>query len=133
MIKKDLIREWLTLMQQDILSASFLFKMKPLPIETICFHCQQAVEKLLKACLQVQDKKIPKTHDLLFLANSASLFNKFDNDLNELNDYSVLVRYPEHPELNNDDAGRALEIAYKIITEIRKEIREIDDIFYEIE
>jgi HEPN domain-containing protein len=45
---RDLVREWL---QQDIIG----------------FHCQQAVEKCLKAFLVLHDIEPPRSHDLLFL------------------------------------------------------------------
>ena len=48
---KDLVREWLQKARQDLDSAKFLSGMKPLPKEIIGFHCQQAVEKCLKAFL----------------------------------------------------------------------------------
>lgn len=32
--------------------------------DMICFHCQQAAEKYLKALLIYQDKEIPRTHNI---------------------------------------------------------------------
>jgi HEPN domain-containing protein len=34
------------------------------PAEAVCFHCQQYVEKLLKAFLTLNGIEAPKTHDL---------------------------------------------------------------------
>ncbi|MBN2050303.1 MAG: HEPN domain-containing protein [Spirochaetales bacterium] len=36
----------------------------PGPLEIICFHCQQAAEKALKAYLAYNEIRPPKTHDL---------------------------------------------------------------------
>ena len=36
--------------------------------ETICFHAQQAVEKILKAALLFQGVDLTRTHDLAALA-----------------------------------------------------------------
>lgn len=33
-------------------------------LDTICFHLQQAAEKLLKALLDARDVRYPRTHDL---------------------------------------------------------------------
>jgi HEPN domain-containing protein len=63
----DPVQEWIDLAQQDEASARFLLQMRPLPLEVICFHCQQAAEKLMKAVLTKHGLDIPKTHDLPFL------------------------------------------------------------------
>ncbi|MCX6638823.1 MAG: HEPN domain-containing protein [Acidobacteria bacterium] len=34
------------------------------PLDTVCFHVQQAAEKLLKACLAVKDAEHPFTQKL---------------------------------------------------------------------
>jgi HEPN domain-containing protein len=61
----DPVGEWIELANQDEASARYLFGMRPLPLEVICFHCQQAVEKTLKAVLAKHRLDIPRTHDLL--------------------------------------------------------------------
>ena len=63
----DLVQEWLKKAKQDLDSAKFLSKMKPLPKDIIGFHCQQAVEKCLKAFLVLHDIEPPRSHDLLYL------------------------------------------------------------------
>jgi len=35
----------------DLNTAEYLKNMKPLPIEIICYHCQQSAEKYLKGYL----------------------------------------------------------------------------------
>lgn len=71
-----LISEWLELGKQDLDSATFLFKMYPLPLEIIGFHCQQAVEKFLKAYLIQQGQEPEKTYDLVFLLKLIIPFDK---------------------------------------------------------
>ncbi len=41
------VGEWLAYAKHDLDSANFLLSMKPMPIEIICFHCQQVVQKQL--------------------------------------------------------------------------------------
>ncbi|AFG36864.1 HEPN domain-containing protein [Spirochaeta africana] len=48
---KNLVGEWQEKSRNDILSARFLVNMRPMPVEVIGFHAQQAVEKLFKAVL----------------------------------------------------------------------------------
>lgn len=51
------------------------------------FHCQQSIEKLLKACLEEYVIEIPKTHNLIRLysllpPNMQALIQKYKDDLN---------------------------------------------------
>jgi len=59
---------WINLAERDYMVASHLHTtLVPQPIEIICFHCQQAVEKVLKAVLAYYEADIPKTHDIIAL------------------------------------------------------------------
>ena len=62
--KKEVIRLWLAKAESDLKTAQILIKDKDPPTDSICFHAQQAVEKLLKAYLTYFDIKVPKTHDI---------------------------------------------------------------------
>ena len=94
----DLVQEWLKKAKQDLDSAKFLSKMKPLPKDIIGFHCQQAVEKCLKAFLVLHDIEPPRSHDLLYLKTRCQIIEKFpdldENILISLNPYAVEHRYP---------------------------------------
>ena len=58
MNEHDIITEWLEIAYD---TARFLFDKKhPKPLEIICYHCQQSVEKSLKAFLCANDIKITK-------------------------------------------------------------------------
>jgi len=65
--------------------------------DAVCFHCQQAVEKLLKAYLVSKNIEFGKTHNLEFLLE---LCKKQDPDFEKLNVgnlsfYAVEIRYPD--------------------------------------
>jgi HEPN domain-containing protein len=45
-----LFQEWIKKAQNDLESAKILYREKG-PTDSLCFHCQQAVEKHLKAFL----------------------------------------------------------------------------------
>ena len=59
------ISEWLRLAEMDLSSAKLLIEVhKPTPIAIICFHSQQAAEKILKGYLFSHGVDAPKTHNL---------------------------------------------------------------------
>lgn len=66
--------------------------------DAVCFHCQQAAEKYLKALLQELGLVIPKTHDLDDLLQRVlphhpklSSLHRF---IDRLSQYAVDYRYP---------------------------------------
>ncbi|MHB1645175.1 MAG: HEPN domain-containing protein [bacterium] len=50
--------------ENDLINAKVLFESDKTTGDGICFHCQQAVEKYLKAYLAYNNKEIIKTHDI---------------------------------------------------------------------
>jgi len=122
MNKNQLVKEWLEYSIKDLESAKFLTQMKPEPLEIICFHCQQSVEKALKAYLYSKAIRPPRTHDLDELISLCD--NMHIAEMREmtipLNDYSVMIRYPSHEEVNEDDKNQAIEIAKNIVSVIEK-------------
>lgn len=65
----ELVRKWLIKAMEDFMVAKHELNLSEEEIITsaVCFHCQQLVEKLLKAHLVLNNVKFPKTHDLKFL------------------------------------------------------------------
>mgnify|MGYP005777457989 CR=1 FL=1 len=63
----------------------------------ICFHAQQAVEKILKAFLVKNNIEFNKIHNLETLRKlSSTVDNEFNNiDFGNLNYYGVATRYPD--------------------------------------
>ena len=59
--------EWLDLAEMDLGAAEYLLGMRPVPVEIICYHCEQAAEKMLKGTLAQFGMEPPKTHDLIQL------------------------------------------------------------------
>ena len=99
------INEWLMKARNDLLSAQRLIEIEPVILDTACFHCQQAVEKSLKAFLIFKGIPIEKTHNLNFLIGECAIIDPdFCNmDLMEMNSYAVKIRYPDDyflPEIN---------------------------------
>ena len=67
------------------------------PLETVCFHLQQAAEKLLKAALASRGVDYPFTHDLERLLKLAtrefSELASFRGRLSGFSTYAVEMRY----------------------------------------
>ncbi len=66
--------------------------------DVLCFHCQQAVEKYLKAVLAENALYIPKIHELDelldLLPSSAASLKKYRRRLRTLTAYAAEYRYP---------------------------------------
>ena len=64
------------------------------------FHCQQCVEKSLKAMLALHGNEIPRIHDLVTLHTRASEVESLSVEIAELlqlNDAYIDMRYPNDP------------------------------------
>jgi HEPN domain-containing protein len=56
--------QWVRKAEEDWQGALALAARKPPLRDLVCFHCQQAAEKYLKAFLQDLGAVVPKTHNL---------------------------------------------------------------------
>ncbi|MDR1992839.1 MAG: HEPN domain-containing protein, partial [Nitrososphaerota archaeon] len=85
----------------------------------ICYHCQQAVEKFLKAYIIYRGEEIAKIHNLLALNNNCKkydeTFEEIDEKCSKLNSYGVIVRYPFHTiDIEEIDVNQAILYAETI-------------------
>jgi HEPN domain-containing protein len=112
MNNSQLAKEWFDIAELDLASANHLLTMHPLPVEIICYHCQQSAEKYLKGFLVFQNHEVMKTHDLMLLISFCGEYDKEFEKLKEeclrLTDYSVNIRYPYSFDLNEKDVKLAL-------------------------
>ena len=113
--------EWLGQAKAELEVAKHLYEVfRPMPMEIICFHAQQAAEKAVKAVIlyQAADSKMEKKHDISVLLDridkdrapfDAALYEYAD----ELFPYSVITRYPSQLQDNIDEprVKRALSYA----------------------
>lgn len=58
---------WLRKADHDLLNIENNLAAKDIPWDTVCFHAQQAVEKILKAFLSYHGCDLSRTHDLVAL------------------------------------------------------------------
>ena len=86
--------------------------------DTIGFHCQQALEKILKALLSLHGVRFRKTHDLRELIDLlADAGQPVPNDLQDidiLNPYASLFRYETMPHEASLDRHEALEMVRRV-------------------
>lgn len=100
MKNETLLKEQISFAEMDFLTAKHLYEnMFPKPLEIICYHCQQAVEKLLKGALLFKGVSIKKTHDLGLLAEMlqehVTVDEKYLEMCDDLTPYGVKIRYPQ--------------------------------------
>lgn len=91
--------KWLKFAEDDLLSAEVLLREGI--FNMACFHCQQAVEKSLKAFLRRHTSKIPYIHILEELCERCVKidpgFSNFMDDCIALDIFYQPTRYPEAP------------------------------------
>lgn len=118
MNRHESAKEWFDIAETDLLSAEFLQNMHPVPVEIICYHCQQSAEKYLKGYLSLHGKQITRSHDLVLLNSMCCEIDEVFEEINEdclmLTDFSVTVRYPFHLDLDEHDMVAALEQSKRI-------------------
>lgn len=114
---------WMKLAEMDYGVAEHLFKTYyPKPYEIICYHCQQAAEKAIKAIIMSGGAKggLPKLHDLSFLLNqiknTVKIEEKYYDYADALTPYGVSIRYPNELFLEESHAQKALEMARELLT-----------------
>lgn len=94
--------------------------------EAICFHCQQAVEKYLKAFLIFHKQDFGKTHNLEYLLKLCSQLDKEfqEIDVGNLSFYAVEIRYPGDFYIpTTKEAKESIEIAKQIKEFVLKKIQ----------
>ena len=95
---KPATREWVKKAENDFETALALMRRKKVLADSVCFHCQQCVEKYLKARLEEAGRHVPRTHDCEALLNDLlslePLWAPWKKTLARLSDYAVRLRYP---------------------------------------
>ncbi len=88
----------------------------------VCFHCQQSVEKYLKARLEEAGISFPRTHDLIKLLALAIQVEpkwvKLQPIIAALNPYAVAYRYPGF-SATEPDAKEAIKTCRQVRTAVR--------------
>jgi len=112
---------WWLRAQKDLRSAQLNFDEDSAgQAEVICYDCQQACEKMLKAFLLKNGWTLMKTHDLDYLLQEAikylSEISRFEAQISELNTLFMPSHYPfDYADpIGDAEARKSLELAKAI-------------------
>lgn len=122
----ELYKEWIIKAQNDLETARILLR-EDGHGDSLCFHCQQAVEKYLKPYLVFYELEFEKIHDLWKLAKLCSEIDseilEFEKELKSLNAYYIESRYPaEVLSYSKKECREAVSFAEKIIAFVSDKI-----------
>ena len=123
---KKQVNDWILLADKDLYASELLIKDEHPLANIVAFHCQQTIEKYLKAFLIENDIPLIKTHDLIALNGMVKGIKELGIDENKLiliNEVYVEARYPGELGLIPDGLPTK-EQAIEFIN-IAKEIKEI--------
>jgi HEPN domain-containing protein len=110
------IHAWIEKADHDLGSAKIIYLHLPQYFDTIAFHCQQAVEKYLKAILVHFEIEFLKSHNLVYLLDLLSKKIVVDENIYDkaihINSFGVQIRYPnEIIHLSKEELEQAIAIA----------------------
>ena len=112
-------RAWLAKAGTDLRAAEVDLAAQPPLLEDALFHCQQAVEKTLKAFLTWHDQPFRKTHDLVELGGQCvALDPTMETILRQaapLTEYAWSFRYPGE---NISPTQAATQVALALAREV---------------
>lgn len=116
---ESLLRQWIEKAESDLEAAEELLpgvSRSARLREIVGFHCQQAVEKYLKALLTFYQVEAPKTHDIERLLVLVSSVNRQAAETLSgtkwLGPFGVDIRYPgDAAEMLPGDEVKAIEMA----------------------
>ena len=97
MIDKEIV-EWLNKANSDLKVAEHILNLpeKEIVKYAVCFYCQRAVERYLKAFLIYNKVKPERTHDINHLLDQCAKIDKnFANiEIRELSSFAIDIRIP---------------------------------------
>ena len=113
-------RRWMKRAMDDFEAAQYLYEnFHPKKLEIICYQCQQAAEKALKAYLVMQEYDFPYTHDCrklcVLCSNFNEAFNDYISDCTDLTPYATQARYPDNDEITEEETKSALLKAERVV------------------
>jgi len=106
---------WIAKADHDFLNIQNNLNGPNVPWDTVCFHAQQAAEKLLKAFLVYHGQPFLRTHDLVaILAGCVAIepsLSALEDDCRRLTYYAVTARYPDDLYEPAETDGREMLVA----------------------
>jgi len=113
-----MVRSWIEKATNDHRTAKVAMELSRPIADTSAFHCQQAIEKLLKAFLTLKEFEFENIHDLELLAQQCA---KLDSDFRPLIErvapvtaYAVRFRYPGPGDPTVEEVQEALSVVDQV-------------------
>ena len=135
--KISIVKGWLDFASRDINSAKHLLSMHPVPLEVICYLCEQAAEKALKGYLIYQNVEPPRTHDLKLLCIMCTdidkTFKEISQTCGDLTLYAVQPRYPFEVQISDNDMKTAIVDADRVMEFILQRLQLTEEITQDVE
>jgi HEPN domain-containing protein len=122
-VRVENTRAWLGKVASDMRGAEIDLAATPPLLDDLVFHCQQAVEKALKAFLTWHDEPFRKTHDLQEVGKQCAAIDATLVPLLQratpLTQYAWKYRYPgTDPPPTPEEATEALALAREVVDAI---------------
>ena len=112
------VKRWLEKARNDRSAVKKIIASAFVETDIAAFHCQQAVEKLLKAFLVLHRVEFEKVHDLGLLLDQCvgkdETFESLRFGVEPLTLYAVAFRYPGPADPARDDVERALQVVEQV-------------------
>ncbi len=120
------ISEWIEKAEGDYETVSDLVKKRRRRQRCIiAFHCQQCIEKYLKALLTRHRIEFPKQHDLeellVLLLHNDPLLSSFRDEFKRLTPFAVAFRYPGE-EITGEELKEAVSTAKRLRVVLRERL-----------
>lgn len=124
--------DWLDRSEEDLLAAKILSENEDC-YNSSAFHCQQAIEKALKAFILLKSNILVDGHNLMWLCRQATKYDRgfhqwFDESA-DLNQCYIETRYPADilNEINEKKIKNFYRMASEMFAYTSKEIDKEDD------
>ena len=118
---REYARLWVDKADSDLQNAEIILAAptQTPPLDTVCFHCQQAAEKYIKAFLVFHGKQFPFSHnlaDLVAICMEVDLaFAHIQRKAETLTPFAVEIRYPDDFYMpTREEAEEAFAVATEI-------------------
>lgn len=130
MQNKEVVQKLIQFAEMDSSTAIFLHEnMYPMPLEIICYHCQQAAEKAIKALILAKGGNLTKTHDLGLLMESVSTnlicSENVLNACDDLTPFGVKFRYPQEISIDETLTHKAIANMNSIVSFCKEQLNEL--------
>jgi len=123
-----LIEDWLDKAIRDLKSAKILLE-NDCGNDYVVFHCQQAIEKALKALILYLYAILEYGHSLLYLCKKVMEKEPDFKDVLEnclfVNQYYIETRYPNENklEVTEEEAKRCINISEEVLERVQNSIK----------